>query len=71
MLLLNESVVKNEGMQSECAVPAGMAMFKTLFDFILPALMSTHTWQKAQHWVARQIVKFIPWGGKLVSAAGI
>lgn len=49
----------------------GMAMFKALFDFILPALMSTHTWQKVQAWLVRQVVHHVPKGGKLVSMAGL
>jgi hypothetical protein len=48
-----------------------MAMFKALFDFILPALMSTHTWQKVQAWLVRQVVHHVPKGGKLVSMAGL
>lgn len=49
----------------------GMAMFKTLFDFILPALMSTLTWQKVQQWLVRIVTEYLPKGGKLVSAAGL
>ena len=49
----------------------GMAMFKTLFDFIIPFLTSTATWQKIQHWLVRMVVIYLPKGGKLVSAAGL
>ena len=49
----------------------GMAMFKALFDFVLPVLMSTHTWQKVQHWLVKLVVEYLPKGGKLVSAAGL
>lgn len=49
----------------------GMAMFKTLFDFVLPQLMSTHTWHKVQNWLVKMVVEYLPKGGKLVSAAGL
>lgn len=48
-----------------------MATFKALFDFVIPFIMSTHTWQKIQHWLVKLVVEYLPKGGKLVSAAGL
>lgn len=48
----------------------GMAAFKTL-GLILPYIMATSLWQKAQHFVASVIARYLPYGSKLVSYAGI
>lgn len=48
----------------------GMAIFKGL-SLVLPYIMATPVWQKAQSLVAWFISKFIPFGGKLVSYAGL
>ena len=48
----------------------GMAAFRTL-GLIMPYITATAVWQKAQHFVASMISKYLPYGGKLVSYAGL